>query len=292
MSLNGANKAEFLVQFLKTFSRELAEGEIDNFDIKLLEACVLMLKTVKSQLKEKSQIADASTQQVAEPPPAAPLPPPMPMFMVDAPLPPPMPLVLHSTRAPWPTLKPHSVKPKLKAPSTAAPHQTLIKELNAIKQTLADGIGQPHRLNQLEEIEDKRRAFFIQRAKDRSNPEACSEFSLQLLKDVVHTRKNLQKKTELVLALEREARFEKSSHSLAKYEERLLQKQKIALAKEIDELILSFVEVEIEVEPNNMEELMASFVTIELPALTVVDELTKSMMAVRLSDKPHQSQPS
>lgn len=288
MSLNGAKKAEFLMQFLKTFSCEIASGEVNEFDVKLLEACVQLLKTVKHQLKEKSELPALS---------AIPEAPPIHHTPMPAPLPPPMPTALLSKRVEKVAKIPE--KTPLKTQSLASHQQTLIETLNTVKRSLTDGDdpNQPltalrqNRLDGIEAIEGKRRAFFIQRAKDRANPEACSEFSLQLLKDVVHTRKNLQKKTELELVLEREARWEKTAQSLAKYEERQLQKQREALSKEIDELILSFVEVQIEIEPKAMEDLTASFVSIELPDQPVVDELTRSMMAMDIRSSQSQPKP-
>ncbi|MGE3317949.1 MAG: hypothetical protein AB7I18_01525 [Candidatus Berkiella sp.] len=243
MAITGAErKVEVLTQTLIRYAREIAEGNVEQLDLELLQACLALLKQIKNQSEQqKSPKIEVKHQPAPMPPP-----PPPPAVTPKAP--------------PATPVRSVAVSPS----STSSHHQALSDALAAIKDALPETSSEQFtpmlqsRLAGIESAESKRRNFLAQRAQERRNPDECGEFSLQLLKDVVECRKNLQnvsQKTPIQLALERDERLarneERSAISLQRYNERLALKEKQALAKEIDEMILSFIMVPLDTPEQN-----------------------------------------
>lgn len=227
------HKVTFLKQTLITHLKEIAEGDVDKLSFDVLHACVELLKNELAKVAAAAEPAAIVKAPLIPPPP-----PPMPLITLSAPIAMPVTTAAASTiAAPAPEM---------------SHHETLTETLKKIKAAIPEDLNTQQtftplmqsRLTGIEAMEEKRNAFLQRRAAERADPSGFENFTQPLLAEVVNLRRALKVVAPKPMLSDVEAALLREKN-MAAYNERMEQKNKMQLAKEIDAMLQSFILVDL-----------------------------------------------
>lgn len=228
------HKVTYLKQTLIMHLKEIAEGDVDKLSFDVLHACVELLKNELAKVAAAAEPAVIVKAPLIPPPP----PPPMPLITLSAPIAMPVTTAATSTTA-------------APAPEMSH-HETLTETLKKIKAAIPDDLNTQQtftplmqsRLTGIEAMEEKRIAFLQRRAAERADPSVFENFTQPLLAEVVNLRRTLKVVAPKPMLSDVEAALLREKN-MAAYNERMEQKNKMQLAKEIDAMLQSFILVDL-----------------------------------------------